>query len=720
MDINLRIAEELKLHKEQVDCAISLLDAGSTVPFIARYRKEVTGGLTDENLRNLEERLTYLRTLEDRKKVVLDSLKEQNITDLVLAAKIEDCLTLSDVEDLYRPYKPKKITRASKAKKAGLGKLAAFIGTDKTGALATESMKYLTEGYETSEKAIQGAYDILAEAIADNSNYRVFIKDLASKNGVVTTVKTKDADSDVYDNYASYSRRICDLKGYNTLAINRGVTKKCLTRKFVYDDEKILSHIETFEIPAGTPYHAGYQAMIADSYERLIKPSVDNDIASDLLDKASEEAIQEFKVSLKATLLIPPLKGKRILGFDPGFSHGCKLAFIDENGKVLDTYVLNDPFMNERSQKAAKDILTTLIMKNQTFTVALGNGTASRESQKLLEDLKKENPALKDLAIAVVSESGASIYSATALAQKEFPDYEPNLRSAVSIARRLEDPLAELVKIPPEAIGVGQYQYDIDGKLLSAALGGVVEDTVNFVGVLLNTASSSLLRYVSGISPKIADSIVAYRDENGPISSRSELRKVPFLGPKAFLNAAGFLRIPESKEPLDNTAVHPESYKIAQAILKDHPGANPEDQKTILRSLSSEEIQALSVKYAVGVPTLTDILHELIAPSRDPRTETKTAHLAEGITDIKDLKVGTVLEGTIRNVTGFGFFVDIGIEINGLVHISEITDHRVDDPHPYGKPGDIIRVKVIGVDLQRKRISLSMKGLRKPDESGTK
>ncbi|MFA6624468.1 MAG: Tex family protein [Bacilli bacterium] len=712
MNINQFLADELKLNLDSVNSAITLLDDGNSVPFIARYRKEVTGGLTDENLRNLEERLIYLRGLEDRKKTVFDSLKEQNVTDEKLLEDIKNCTSLSKVEDLYRPYKPKKVTRASKAKKAGLDKLAHFLLKDKTGLIKEECAKYHTVGYETDSKCLQGAYDILAEKISDNPNYRTFIKDIAWKEGILTSAKTKDADSDTYDTYAQYQRRIRDLKGYNTLAINRGVTRKCLTKKFIYDDERILEHIGLFEIPSNTPYKEGFEEMILDSYNRLIKPSVDNDVFADLLDKASDEAIKEFEVSLKATLLVPPLKGKKILGFDPGFSHGCKLAFIDENGKVLDTYVLNNPYMNERSETVAKNKLAELNVKNGTYVVALGNGTASRESQKILEELKKEDPRFKDLEISVVSESGASIYSATALAQKEFPDYEPNLRSAVSIARRLEDPLAELVKIPPKSIGVGQYQYDIDPKKLENALNGVVEDTVNYVGVDINTASASLLSYVSGISTKIADSIVKYRDENGTIKSRQELKKVPYLGPKAFQNAAGFLRVPESSEPLDNTAVHPESYKVAKDILRELPKGTNEEQKAMLKKLTENDLQNLAAKFSVGLFTLKDIVHELIQPTRDPRASAKTAHLLEGITDIKDLKVGMIMEGTIRNVAGFGFFVDIGIEINGLVHLSEITDHHIEDPHSFGKPGDIVKVKVIAVDLQRKRISLSMKGLK--------
>lgn len=712
MDITKEISAELNLNSSNVDCAIKLMDEGNSVPFIARYRKEVTGGLTDENLRNIEEKLVYLRSLNERKKTVFASLADQKITDEVLIQKISDSKTLAEVEDLYRPYKPKKVTRASKAKKAGLEPLSKFLLTDKTGKLEEESKKYLSDAYPTSQKAIQGALDILAENISDNPNYRIFIKDLAAKNGLIQTEKIKDCDLNTYDNYAQYSKKITDLKGYNVLAINRGVNKKALTKKFVYDDEAIISHISTFEIPRGTTYLKLFQDMVLDSYTRLIKPSIDNDIFSSLMDKATDEAIEEFKISLKAALLVPPLKGRRILGFDPGFSHGCKLAFIDENGKVLDTYVLDNPFTTPASKERAKAVLKNLLHKNQTLTVALGNGTASRDSQSLLEEIKKEDLSFKDLDIVVVSEAGASIYSATALAQKEFPNYEPNLRSAVSIARRLEDPLAELVKIPPEAIGVGQYQYDIDAKKLSLALKGVVEDTVNYVGVILNTASSSLLSYVAGISEKIANSIVSYRDENGTFKTRSDLKKVPFLGPKAFQNCAGFLRIPCSSEPLDDTAVHPESYKIAKEILKEYHGLTPLDTKNKLSSLSDNDLNTLSSSLNVGLFTLKDIVKELIQPSRDPRNLAKVAHLSDGVTDIKDLKVGMIMEGTIRNVTGFGFFVDLGIEINGLVHISQMADHYVSDPHTIGKPGDIIKVKVIEVDLNRKRISLSMKGVK--------
>lgn len=712
MDINAQIAQELKLPLTGVNKAVELLDDGSTVPFIARYRKEETGGLTDENLRDLEEKLLYYRSLEERKETVFRSLDEQKVEDPELRKKISEALTLAQVEDLYRPYKPKRLTRGSKAVKAGLKPLAEYLKTDRTGGLQEEAKKYLCPDYPTVEKAIQGAYDILAEEVSDNPNYRVFIKDLANKKGLLKSNKISDADTNTYDNYADYSKRLIDLRSYNILAINRGVNKKALTKKIVLPDEVILAHIKTFSIPTHTPYREGFEAMVEDSYNRLIYPSVCNDIWSDLMDKASEQAIEEFKVSLRATLLYPPLKNKRVLGFDPGFAHGCKLAFIDENGKLLDTFVLENPFFTENGKRRAKENLVRLMKKNGTQVIALGNGTASRESQSLLEELKRENPEFKDLEIAVVSESGASIYSAQPNAQKEFPNLEPNLRSAVSIARRLEDPLAELVKIPPESIGVGQYQYDIEPKRLHEALAGVVEDCVNYVGVLLNTASADLLSYVSGISKKIAENIVAYRDENGTIKSRKELLKVPGLGPKAFQNAAGFLRVPESEEPLDNTAVHPESYPIARALVKEVAGKDEAETKEKLKALSDEEITALAEKLQVGVPTLKDIRSELIKPSRDPRENTRTAHLDESVKDIKDLKVGQVLEGTIRNVTGFGFFVDIGVEINGLVYISEIANHRVEDPHQYGRPGDIVKVKVIGVDLKRNRISLSMKDLR--------
>lgn len=712
MDINQVIANELKLNRTSVDAAVSMLDDGATVPFIARYRKEATGGLTDENLRDLEEKLVAYRNLEDRKKTVFKSLDDQNIQDEELRAKIAQAMTMAEVEDLYRPYKPKKVTRASKAIKAGLKPLSEYLKTDKTGQLKEEAKNYICEDYPSEDKCIQGALDIIAEEISDNPNYRTFIKNYAAKKGQLTSAKISDADTSTYDNYADYSKRICDLKSYNILAINRGVDKKALTKKFVFDDEYILNHIKTFEIPSKTPYQSLFEEMIADSYNRLIFSSVSNDIFSELMDKASDQAIEEFKVSLKATLLYPPLKNKKVLGFDPGFTHGCKLAFIDEYGKVLDTHVLADPFHSGYNHKKALDDLKRLIIKNQTYMVALGNGTASRESQKLLEELKENNQELKDLQIAVVSESGASIWSATKDAQKEFPDFEPNLRSAVSIARRLQDPLAELVKIPPESIGVGQYQYDIEPKKLSLALKGVVEDCVNAIGVNLNTASGALLSYISGISSKIADNIVKYREENGAFKSRNQLLKVSGLGPKAYENAAGFLRIPDGKEPLDNTAVHPESYPIAKEILKEVKGSDDAETKEHLKKLTDQDIKAMAERLGVGVPTLSDIIHELIQPSRDPRENAKTAHLTEGVTDIKDIQKGAIMEGTIRNVTGFGFFVDIGVEINGLVYISEITNKFIQDPHPYGKPGDIVKVKVLDVDLNRKRISLSMKNVK--------
>ncbi len=712
MDINQVIANELKLNRTSVDAAVSMLDDGATVPFIARYRKEATGGLTDENLRDLEEKLVAYRNLEDRKKTVFKSLDDQNIQDEELRAKITEAMTMAEVEDLYRPYKPKKVTRASKAIKAGLKPLSEYLKTDKTGQLKEEAKNYICEDYPSEDKCIQGALDIIAEEISDNPNYRTFIKNYAAKKGQLTSAKISDADTSTYDNYADYSKRICDLKSYNILAINRGVDKKALTKKFVFDDEYILNHIKTFEIPSKTPYQSLFEEMIADSYNRLIFSSVSNDIFSELMDKASDQAIEEFKVSLKATLLYPPLKNKKVLGFDPGFTHGCKLAFIDEYGKVLDTHVLADPFHSGYNHKKALDDLKRLIIKNQTYMVALGNGTASRESQKLLEELKENNQELKDLQIAVVSESGASIWSATKDAQKEFPDFEPNLRSAVSIARRLQDPLAELVKIPPESIGVGQYQYDIEPKKLSLALKGVVEDCVNAIGVNLNTASGALLSYISGISSKIADNIVKYREENGAFKSRNQLLKVSGLGPKAYENAAGFLRIPDGKEPLDNTAVHPESYPIAKEILKEVKGNDDAETKENLKKLTDQDIKTMAERLEVGVPTLSDIIHELIQPSRDPRENAKTAHLTEGVTDIKDIQKGAIMEGTIRNVTGFGFFVDIGVEINGLVYISEITNKFIQDPHPYGKPGDIVKVKVLDVDLNRKRISLSMKNVK--------
>ncbi len=709
-DYSIKIAEELDLNAENVASALSLMDEGNMIPFIARYRKEVTGGLSDENLRKIATRAEYLKNLDDRKKTIFASLETLGIKDEKLLKDIEEADTLARLEDLYRPYKPKKVTRASKARKAGLEGLANYLKLDKTGCLDEEIEKYLTEGYETKEKALQGAKDIIAEDISDKEKYRTYIKNLAFKEGLIETEKLKNAISDKFDNYEKYSRTIKSLKGYNVLAINRGVKLKCLSRKLILDDVKILEYIERGEVPSDTPYRDIFLEIIEDSYERLIRPSIENDIYSTLFESASQEAVEEFKTSLRATLLVPPLKGRKVVGFDPGFAHGCKLAFVDENGKVLYTCVLNNPFAGDNNKAVAKTILVRLINLYKCYTIALGNGTASRESERLLKEIKKES--IPELDIVIVSESGASIYSATELAAKEFPKLEPNIRSAISIARRLQDPLAELVKIPPESIGVGQYQYDIDNKVLSDALGGTVEDTVNFVGVILNTASISLLSYVSGINAKIAASIVKYRDENGPFKTREDLLNVPYLGPKAYQNCAGFLRIPDGVEPLDNTSVHPESYDVARKILKAYGCDSISDARVKLSSISDNEIETLAKDLNVGEYTLTDIIKELISPSRDPRLEAKTAKLLEGVEDISSLKVGMILEGTIRNVTGFGFFVDLGVEINGLVHISEIADKFVSDPHEFGKPGDIVKVKVIDVDKKRERISLSMKGLK--------
>ena len=703
---SLVISRELALPEEGVKAAIALLREGNTVPFIARYRKEATGSLTDENLRQLEERLSYLDNLEDRKKTVFRSLDEQKVDDPELREKIDLAMTLNEVEDLYRPYKPKKETRGSKARKAGLLPLSEYLLSDRTGNLMQEAKSYLAPGFDTPEKAVHGAMDILAESISDNANYRLYVKDIASRRGVVEVRKTKEADTDVFDHYDDYRRPLGALKGYNVLAINRGVKRKCLTRNLVLPEEEIVDHLLAFTFSARSPYAEINRKIALDSYRRLIHPSIENEIFASLFDRASEEAIESFRSTLRATLLVPPLKGRRVLGFDPGFAHGCKLAAVDEHGTVLATLVLPNPFMNERSRERALSLLEGIVRKEHIDTIALGNGHASRESDELLSELKKKD-GLESLDVVIVSESGASIYSATALAQKEFPQYEPNIRSAISIARRLQDPLAELVKIPPMSIGVGQYQYDIDEKKLSESLGKVVEDVVNYVGVDVNSASAALLSYVSGINAKIADSIVRYKEKNGLIRSREELLDVPYLGPKAFLNCAGFLRIPESKEELDNTAVHPESYPIAKKILARY-------RKEELMALSEEDRRRLSDELSCGRETLDDILKELTSPTRDPRKEARTAKLRKDVKTLDDLKEGMILEGTIRNVTGFGFFVDLGIEINGLVHVSEIANRRVEHPEQYGRPGDIVRTKVLDVDRKRKRISLSMKGIQQP------
>lgn len=713
MDFIKQLSSELNLNYQNVESAVSLLDEGYSVPFIARYRKDKTGGLTDENMRDIEARLNYLRQLDDRKKTIFASLKEQNITDEELLRQIDESLVLSELEDLYRPYKPKKLTRATKAKKAGLEPLSKYILEDKTNNLNEEAKKYISEEYKTVEDCIQGALDIIAENISDKKDYRDFIKKLAKDEGILTSKKSEKSEVLTYDNYADYQREIKKLKGYNVLALNRGEKEKVLAIKLNYDDDKILNYISSFEIPKNTPYEELLTKTIEDSYYRLIKPSVDNDIRSELTSNAEDEAIITFKESLKEVLLYPPYTNKKILGFDPGFLNGCKIAVIDESGKVLDTCVLKNPFSNDFNKNNAKTSLIKLFNK-YTHTVALGNGTASRESEKLLKEIKKEIKGLEDLEIIIVSESGASIYSVTKLAQKEFPDFEPNLRSAVSIARRLQDPLSELVKIPPESIGVGQYQYDVEKNKLSTALKGVVEDCVNYVGVYLNTASSQLLSYVAGINSKIAQSIVDYRDKNGFFTSRNQLNDVPYLGPKAFTNCAGFLRIEDSKEELDNTSVHPESYKIAKEIIKEYSSDKTlTGCKEKLQELSTSDKQELAKKLNVGEMTLNDIISELIKPSRDPRSKAVFAKLDETITDIKDLKVGQILEGTVRNIAQFGVFVDLGVEINGLIHISELSDdHFVSDIHKEVKLGQVVKVKVLDVDLKRDRIALSMKGIK--------
>lgn len=715
MDINTYISTELNLNIESVRKAIEMIDEGKTIPFIARYRKEQTGGLTDENLRDLEEKLVFFRNLDERKKTIYNTLDTLNIHDEELLNKIENCFSLTALEDLYRPYKPKKVTRASKAIKAGLKPVATYIQEDKTGELNTFAFDFICDEYKTVDKVIQGALDILAEEVADRATFRTFIKDFAFKTGELRSSKIEGCESNVFDNYADYSKKLSYLKSYNILAINRGVNKKCLTKKIVLDDEYILKHISTFTIPSKTPYTSLFNEMIADSYSRLIYPSVCNDIFSDLMEKASIQAIEEFKSSLKATLLFPPVKNKRVLGFDPGFSHGCKLAFIDEQGKVIDTFVLENPFFTERNKTKAIENLYRLIIKNRVNLIALGNGTASRESEALLKTLKEQHYDLKDVEVAIVSESGASIWSATEDANKEFPEFEPNLRSAVSIARRLQDPLAELVKIPPESIGVGQYQYDIDEKKLSLALNGVVEDCVNAIGVNLNTASKALLSHISGLNSKVSQAIVSYRDEHGAFKNRKQLLKVPSLGAKAFENCAGFLRIIDGDNMLDNTSVHPESYDVADKLLSHCKGKTMEEKKEDLKALTETDINEFSKEFNVGIPTLKDIVKELIQPSRDIRETIKTAKLKQDITDIKHLSVGMILEGTIRNVTGFGFFVDLGVEINGLVYISEISNTRVEDPHKFGKCGDIVKVKIISIDMDRKRISLSMKNIKQED-----
>ncbi len=717
MDINQKITEELGVKKWQVDAAVKLIDEGNTIPFIARYRKEATGTLDDEQLRRLHERLTYLRNLEEKKEQVLSSIQEQGKLSEELKKQILAAETLVVVEDLYRPYRPKRRTRATIAKEKGLEPLAAIIILQKTKQPVEElAAEYIDpeKDVNTVEEAIAGAKDIIAESISDEADYRIWIRKITTQKGrVISAAKDEKAES-VYEMYYDFEEPVNRLAGHRILALNRGEKEKFLSVKIEAPEEDIIRYLEKKNIHGDNPYTTPIlKAVVEDSYKRLIAPAIEREIRSDLTEKAEDGAIEVFKKNLEQLLMQPPIVGQTVLGWDPAFRTGCKLAVVDPTGKVIGTTIIYPTAPTTPQKiKASKDLLKKIIKKYNITLISLGNGTASRESEQVIVELLKEIP--EQVQYVIVNEAGASVYSASKLATEEFPKFDVGQRSAVSIARRLQDPLAELVKIEPKSIGVGQYQHDMNQKKLTLALSGVVEDCVNKVGVDLNTASAPLLSYISGISGTIAKNIVAYREENGSFRSRKELLKVAKLGPKAFEQCAGFMRISEGANPLDGTSVHPESYEAAEKLLKKQgfTVADISGGKLVGLSLTIRDYKKLAQELGIGEITLRDIVKELEKPGRDPRDEMPKPILRTDVLDMKDLKEGMILKGTVRNVIDFGVFVDIGVHQDGLVHISEITDKKfIKHPLEVVSVGDIVDVKVLGVDMKKKRIALTMKGV---------
>ena len=715
MDIIQKLTQELEVKRWQVEAAVQLIDEGNTIPFISRYRKEATGALNDEQLRKLYERLQYLRNLEEKKEQVLATIEEQGNLTEELKAQILAAETLVVVEDLYRPYRPKRRTRATIAKEKGLEPLAALIMLQKLEMpLEQAAVGYISEEKEvaTAEEAIAGAKDIIAEYISDEADYRIYIRDLTTKQGKISSVAKDPEAQSVYEMYYEFEEPIVKLAGHRVLALNRGENEKILTVKVEAPEDKILGYLEKKVIISDNPYTTPVlQEVIADSYKRLIAPAIEREIRNELTEKAEDGAIVVFGKNLEQLLMQPPIVGQTVLGWDPAFRTGCKLAVVDATGKVLDTTVIY-PTAPTTPQKieAAKETLKKLIRKYNITLFSVGNGTASRESEQIIVELFKEIP--ENVQYIITNEAGASVYSASKLATEEFPNFDVGQRSAASIARRLQDPLAELVKIDPKSIGVGQYQHDMNQKKLSEALSGVVEDCVNKVGVDLNTASAPLLSYISGISSTIAKNIVAHREENGKFADRKELLKVAKLGPKAYEQCAGFMRIQGGKNPLDGTSVHPESYEAAEKLLA-KLGYSTEDivgGKLSGLSKSIKDYKTLAEELGVGEMTLQDIVKELEKPARDPRDEMPKPILRTDVLEMKDLTEGMILKGTVRNVIDFGVFVDIGVHQDGLVHISQLTDKKfVKHPLEVVSVGDIVEVKVMSVDLQKKRIQLTMK-----------
>ena len=719
------IAEELEIKRYQVENAIKLIDEGNTIPFIARYRKEATGGLSDEKLRVLGDRLAYLRNLEKRKEEILKSIESQGkLTDEIVKAT-EEAVTLAEVEDIYRPYKQKKKTRATVAKAKGLEPLAKIIieQTEKEdifeiaknfiniNKLSEEELKDKDKVVASKEDAINGALDIIAEDISENAEFRKKIKKICYREGLISTKAVNAEEKSNYEMYYDYSELVCKIPSHRILAINRGEKEEFIKVKIEKNEEKILYNIEREIIKGNTQFTEMLKNTILDSFKRLIEPSIDREIRADLTEKAEEKAIKVFGQNAKQLLLASPIKGKTVMGFDPAYRTGCKIAVIDDTGKVLD-YTTVYPTAPQEDIEGAKKELLNLIKKDNINIISIGNGTASRESESFVSDIIKE--ADHEVEYVIVSEAGASVYSASSLATEEYPDINVSIRGAISIARRLQDPLAELVKIDPKAIGVGQYQHDVNQKRLQESLTGVVEDSVNKVGVDVNTATPSLLSYVAGINMTIAKNIVKYRDENGKIKTRKELLKVPKLGKATFEQCSGFIRIPDGINPLENTGVHPESYEASEKLLesvgfKIDDLRDKEKVNEIKEKLKSINIEEKSKELSVGEMTLKDIIEELSKPGRDPRDDMPKPVLRQDVLNFDDLKEGMVLTGTVRNVIDFGCFVDIGVKYDGLVHISEMSDRYIKNPAEVVSVGDVIKVKVIKIDTERHKVGLSMK-----------
>lgn len=712
MDIIKKLAEELQIRPGQAQAAVKLIDEGNTIPFISRYRKEATGALNDEVLRNLYERLNYLRNLEEKKKQVLSSIEEQGKLTEELKKQILAADTLVAVDDLYRPYRPKRRTRATIAKEKGLEPLANLLSLQQLDHSAEEEAEaYISEekGVASAEEALQGAMDIVAEAIADEADYRTYIREKTMKKGTLTSTAKDEKAESVYEMYYNFEEPVAKLAGHRILALNRGEKEKILTVKLEAPEEEIIRYLEKKTIRRENPYTTPYlKEAVADSYQRLIAPAIEREIRNSLTEEAQEGAIRVFGKNLEQLLMQPPIRGQVVLGWDPAFRTGCKLAVVDATGKVLDTVVIF-PTAPQNKVAEAKAVLKKLIAKYHITLISVGNGTASRESEQVIVELLKELPV--PVQYVIVNEAGASVYSASKLATEEFPNFDVGQRSAASIARRLQDPLAELVKIDPKSIGVGQYQHDMNQKRLGEALEGVVEDCVNKVDVDLNTASVPLLEHVSGINKTIAKNIVAYREENGIFKNRKALLKVAKLGPKAFEQCAGFLRISDGTQPLDATSVHPESYGVAEALLKRLGYSEDELKKGAIPGLHKKisDYKKLAEELGTGELTLRDIVSELEKPGRDPREDMPKPILRTDVLEMKDLKPGMILKGTVRNVIDFGAFVDIGVHQDGLVHISQICDRFIKHPLEAVSVGDIVDVQVLSVDVAKKRIALTMK-----------